>query len=132
MALISNNVSGEKDLNELWHRKMGNLHHGVLRIHKETVMGVLVLTTKHDYTCRGCILGNYVKVAYSRSTNIAQSVLGLIHSYIYGPMSIRSINGVEQFVTFIDDHSRKTWIYFLKNKDKVFDWLRSLRLWWKT
>ncbi len=28
--------------------------------------------------------------------------------------------GYEYCVSFIDDYSRKTWIYFLKNKDEVF------------
>lgn len=49
-----------------------------------------------------------------------KSVLGLIHSYICGPMSVKALNGFEYFLTFIDDHSRKTWIYFLKTKDEVF------------
>ena len=40
-------------------------------------------------------------------------------------MSTRSIGGSEDFVTFIDDHSRKTWIYFLKTKDEVFDRFRE-------
>eukprot|EP00253_Pinus_taeda_P006243 PITA_06243 len=35
-------------------------------------------------------------------------------------MSTKALNGVEYFVTFIDDHSRKTWIYFLKTKDEDF------------
>ena len=48
-------------------------------------------------------------------------MLGLIHLDIFSPMSSRSVNGVEYFVTFIDNHSRKTWIYFLKTKDEVFD-----------
>jgi len=121
MELISNNVIGEKDLNELWHIRMGTLHHEALRILKETVTGVPVLTTKHDDTCSGCVLGKYVKATYSRSNNRAQSVLGLIHSNICGPMSTRAISGVEYFVTFIDDHCKKTWIYFLKTKDEVFD-----------
>lgn len=36
-------------------------------------------------------------------------------------MKIRSLGGALYFVTFIDDHSRKTWIYTLKMKDQVFD-----------
>jgi hypothetical protein len=32
-------------------------------------------------------------------------------------MTIASLNGYLYYVLFIDDHSRKTWIYFLKNKD---------------
>ena len=31
-------------------------------------------------------------------------------------MSSMSLRGYEYYVTFIDDHSRKTWIYFLKSK----------------
>ena len=47
--------------------------------------------------------------------------MGLIHSDICGPMSTRALGGGQYFVTFIDDHSRKTWIYSLKTKDEVFD-----------
>jgi hypothetical protein len=34
-------------------------------------------------------------------------------------MTIASLNGYLYYVLFIDDHSEKTWIYFLKNKDGV-------------
>lgn len=43
-------------------------------------------------------------------------------------MSIRALSGGEYFVTFIDDYSRKTWIYFLKTKDEVFDWFKELKV----
>ena len=43
-------------------------------------------------------------------------ILDLIHSDLCGPMSFVSLRGYEYYVTFIDDHSRKTWIYFLKSK----------------
>ena len=35
-------------------------------------------------------------------------------------MTSTSLNGYEYYVTFIDDYSRKTSIYFLKNKSEVF------------
>jgi transposase InsO family protein len=34
-------------------------------------------------------------------------------------MTIASLNGYLYYVLFIDDHSRKIWIYFLKNRDGV-------------
>jgi len=42
-------------------------------------------------------------------------------------MSTKALSGGEYFVTFIDDHSRKTWIYFLKTKDEVFNWFREFK-----
>ena len=36
-------------------------------------------------------------------------------------MTSISLSGYEYYVTFIDDYSRKTWIYFLKNKSEVFE-----------
>ena len=83
------------------------------------VTGVPELGAKHDDVCRGCILGKYAKETFPRSDNKADGMLGLIHSDICGLMSTRALSGAEYFITFIDYLSQKTWIYFLKIKDKV-------------
>ena len=44
----------------------------------------------------------------------------IIHSDVCGPMSSSSLSGYVYYVSFIDDFSRKAWIYFMKNKDEVF------------
>ena len=41
-------------------------------------------------------------------------ILGLIH--ISGPLPNTSLNFLRYVITFIDDFSRFTWVYFLKNK----------------
>ena len=55
----------------------------------------------------------------------AKGILEIIHSDVCGPMSSSSLSGYAYFVSFIDDFSRKTWIYFLKNKDKYSTNLKS-------
>ena len=118
MALIGSH--GDKDLNELWHKRMDHLHHGALRILRSTVTRIPDLSTERDDVCRECALGNYAKATFPRSNHRAKSVLGLIHLDICGPMFVKALSGAEYFLSFIDDHSRKTWIYFLKTKDEVF------------
>ena len=58
-----------------------------------------------------------VKTTFPSSDNRSAGALDLIHSNLCGPMSITSLKGNEYYVTFIDDFSRKTWIYFLKTKE---------------
>lgn len=36
-----------------------------------------------------------------------------------GPFRVNSLGGCQYFVTFIDDYSRKVWIYFFTNKNQV-------------
>ena len=43
----------------------------------------------------------------------------LIHSDVCGPMPSTSLSGYEYYVTFVDDYSRKTWIYFLTNTSEL-------------
>ena len=38
-----------------------------------------------------------------------------------------SLSGYEYYVTFIDDYSRKTWIYFLKNMSEVFQKFKEFK-----
>ena len=55
--------------------------------------------------------------------------MDLIHSDLCGPMLVTTQSGHLYFMTFIDDYSRKTWIYFLKSKesDEVLDKFREFR-----
>ena len=42
-------------------------------------------------------------------------------------MSSSSLSWFVYYVSFIDDFSRKTWIYFLKNKDEVFNKFKEFK-----
>lgn len=42
--------------------------------------------------------------------------LELVHTNVWGPSPVSSIEGSLYYVTFIDDSTRKVWVYFLKNK----------------
>ena len=43
----------------------------------------------------------------------------VIHSDVWGPTNISSLSGACWFVSFIDDHTRMTWICLLKSKSEV-------------
>ena len=43
----------------------------------------------------------------------------LVHLDICGTIPSTSLSGFVYDVSFIDDYSRKTWVYFLKSKDEV-------------
>jgi transposase InsO family protein len=42
-------------------------------------------------------------------------------------MAASSISGYVYYVSFIDDYSRKTWVYFLKSKDEVFSKFKEFK-----
>lgn len=44
----------------------------------------------------------------------------LIHIDLWGPSPINYVMGNCYFLSFIDDHTWFTWIYFLTTKDKVY------------
>jgi hypothetical protein len=45
----------------------------------------------------------------------------LNHSDVCGPMSVSSFGGSRYYVSFIDDYTRYTRVYFLKSKDEVLE-----------
>jgi hypothetical protein len=46
---------------------------------------------------------------------------------VFGPVPVPSLGKSVYYVSFIDDFSRKTWIYFLRNKSKVFDKFKEFK-----
>lgn len=54
-------------------------------------------------------------------------ILDYVHSDLWGPSPTISYGGSSYFVSFIDDYSRKVWIYLLKRKVDVFDIFKQFR-----
>jgi hypothetical protein len=105
---------------ELWHRRLGHLNYNALPGLQKMVTGMPVFSFEHDSVCRGCALGKNTKKPYPLSNRKSNGILDLIHSDLCGPMTAPSMNGCIYYIIFIDDCSRKTWIYFLKTKDESF------------
>jgi hypothetical protein len=69
---------------------------------------------------RGVHSRKYSKTAFPSSDNQIQGDLGFdTLRCVWVDVSV-SLSGYHYYVTFIDDSSRKTWIYFMKTKDEVF------------
>lgn len=49
----------------------------------------------------------------------APSCFDLIHTGMWGPSPVTAFSGHRYYVTFIDDHTRCTWVYLLKRKFDV-------------
>ena len=55
-----------------------------------------------------------------KSETKTKGTLELIHYDVCGHIPSISSSGNEYYVTFIDEYSRNTWIYFLKTNSEVF------------
>ena len=70
--------------------------------------------------CKGCVVGKHPEHKFDRGKESrASCILGLIHFGIIGPMPIISMNGSRYVITFVDDFSRNTWVFFIKKKFEV-------------
>ena len=77
---------------------------------------------KPDNLCEGCILGKQHKESFPAGKSIrAKAPLEIVHSDVCGPMQVPSLGGNRYVLTFIDDYTRKTWVYMLKQKSEVFE-----------
>ena len=71
--------------------------------------------------CEDCIFGNQKRVRFLSTRNKKKSKnLELVHSDVWGPASASSLGDSLYYVAFIDDKTRKTWVYPMKNKSDVF------------
>jgi hypothetical protein len=125
-ALAASN-DNNRHICELWHRRMAHLHHGALGGLREVVTRVPQISIEHQDVCRGCALGKFTKASFPNSDTRSVGILDLVHTEVCGPMTQKSLSSCEYYLTFIDDYSRKTWIYFLKTKSEVYKQFQEFR-----
>ena len=90
------------------------------------VNGMNVDVDKLSRCCEGCTLGKQHRNSFPKtSNNLTKQPLEVIHSDVCGPMNVDSIGGSKYFVTFIDDFSRYTTAYTMKNENEVFEMFKE-------
>ena len=67
-----------------------------------------------------CKIGKSKTLPFSVSTSNSIQSFDLVHSDVWGIAPHLSHAHYKYFVTFIDDYSRFTWVYFLHSKSEVF------------
>jgi hypothetical protein len=50
-----------------------------------------------------------------------------VHTDVWGLDHLSSLGGSHYYVTFIDDATRKTWVYSIRQKSDVFDTFKKLK-----
>jgi transposase InsO family protein len=81
----------------------------------------LPLVSCRDGVCASCVLNKHHRDNFDKCASWhATRSLQLVHIDLCGPLS-SPFSGCKYLLTFIDDFSRHTWVYFLKLNNEFFD-----------
>ena len=83
---------------------------------------------KMHKVCEGCQFGKQSKASFPHDKHVSKDVFEIVHSNVWGPTKTVSMGGCRFYVTFIDDHTRKVWVYFMKEKSEVFTHFPNFRV----
>lgn len=114
MDTISIETSSEEsfDLNDqskmLWHRRLGHFYH-------ENINKYLKLHNVDSPKCIDCKIAKLNRRPHNGKGPKAKLPLEVIHSDVIGPIK-RSFINKRYILTFIDEFTRKSWIFLLENK----------------
>ena len=61
------------------------------------------------------------KRPFSAKGERSKECLQLVHSDIYGPLSVQARGGYEYFITFIENYSRYGYVYLMHKKFETFE-----------
>lgn len=71
--------------------------------------------------CEACAMEKSHKQSFPKAKHTTKAILDYVHSDLWGSPNVTpSLSGSKYFLTFIDDFSRKVWIFFLRTKDEAF------------
>jgi transposase InsO family protein len=88
-----------------------------------------VLKFESDRVCAPCHHGEMIVVFhFSVNTMMIERPGQLLHMDIVGPSRVRFMGDKWYVLIIVDNYSRHSWVFFLKSKDDVFEYVWSLVL----
>ncbi|KAL4278845.1 hypothetical protein GQ457_03G040090 [Hibiscus cannabinus] len=110
-----------KDDSWLWHLRYAHLgFSGLKLLSKAKMVNGLPEINLPIQLCEACIKGKQHRQRFEVGKSWrARRPLEIVHTDIAGPFDIPSLGGNRYYLTFIDDYSRKCWVYALKEKSEA-------------
>jgi len=126
---LQTEIETEKEAH-LWHCRFGHLNHkGLNTLSKNHLVSGLPNLKLPKKICTTCLIGKqHRRLIPKRSTWRASKKLQLVHADICGPLKPSSNSNKRYILTFIDDLSRKAWVYFLHEKSEALQTFKNYKI----
>ncbi|RDX73620.1 hypothetical protein CR513_46744, partial [Mucuna pruriens] len=126
---LSHNYSSSMPPAQVWHSCYGHLSYSGLKtlLEHDMVKGLPTFKSPTQF-CEHCLKGKHQRDLFPQQSNwYASQLLQLIHFDICGPINPTSYGNKRYILTFIDDLSRKVWVYFLVEKGEALDVFKKFK-----
>lgn len=119
-------VTSASECVHVWHRRLGHRDCDAVMKLKDLAQGVHVKGCSCKELCEACIQGKMHRKQFPKmSESKTSEVMDLVHTDICGPMRTKTIGGRRYFLTFIDDYSKYTVVYIIRNKFEALEKLEE-------
>lgn len=107
-------------LHEL-HRLFGHRDPAAIKaMHKKGLIhGIDLIDCGKEFQCEVCLEAKTTRLPFQTSQHKSKNVLDIVHSDVCGPMQTESTGKKRYLLTLIDDYSKYTVVYFLRQKSEV-------------
>jgi transposase InsO family protein len=114
---------GKEDESWLWHRRMGHMHFdNLVKVSKrEEVREMPQITKPTNTLCKHCQQGKKTKTKFKSKEYSTTKPLEIVHTDLVGPTTTKGLKGERYFMLLVDDYTRMTAVFFLKNKSESFE-----------
>ena len=118
----ANAASMKMSINEA-HRKLGHIAHSAVKhaISKGFIAGIELDDDCKVEFCEACAKAKSIRLPYPKETETRAKKFGeRVHWDLWGPASVKSINGHHYVAARIDDATRQTKLYFQEKKSDTY------------
>lgn len=119
----------KEEINQLWNYRYAHLSlNGLRTLAKNDLVKGLPYITESDGICNDCLKGKQHRKSFlQQSTRRASKKLQLLHVDICGPLKPVFNSGKRYLITFIDDMTRKTWVYLVSEKSIALECFKKFK-----
>ncbi|GJV51120.1 retrovirus-related pol polyprotein from transposon TNT 1-94 [Tanacetum coccineum] len=121
-------AKASENLNWIWHKRLAHLNFKTInKLAKQNlVIGLPSLVYSKDKPCSSSEKGQHHRASFkTKQTSSIKKCLHLLHMDLFGPVTPRSINHEKYTLVIVNEYSRYTWVYFLKEKSQAPETIMS-------